>query len=383
MHALERVLLYIVVFAVGGMLLFDESPANFGGREMPTLPGNAAVDSLEGLSRAVEPQSSQSEISPQKLEPGRAGPPRRAEEVAAAAERPSVGEKIGEPATDQRERSVEDSQETAETEEPSPPEPLATLTLIDRAGRPRIELKADDEGTARIAVKNEAGRDVVSLSSLGGDAAEVITASGNGRIRFGSDEAGNLFIELNGKQRGHAHVSITADGETEIVCGSGAGGVETVMRTDREGAGEIAVSGPEGRGGPAMSVLPSGDMGLRISAGDATSGPVMQLFRDGLAEIAINGPDSQSGPSMMRLSNGVAVFSARLPNGKPGASMVASPDGTSVIAATSEDRQYQAALRVDAEGNAGVSVRNRENQDGQPEAKPKPPTPPGKSILGN
>jgi hypothetical protein len=262
---------------------------------------------------------------------------------------------------------------------------LQTFELTDERGNSRVEIQVDETGTARLVLKNRVGKIIVSLGAGPGDTGEILLRDGkrsaglriqdNGDLTLVLDnnlktglfatasKNGSVEVTLQGIQGAHTRLMVSNSGETEVSVGSGPDGIEALLRTDREGAAEVALRNDKAKSETSMSILPNGDMSVRIIGGPGKPKAVMQLFQDGLAEIAIQGDDSKSGPQMVRLANGVSAVSTRLPDGTPGASMVSSPTGVSVVNVTSKDGRSQASLRIDADGKPGVLVTEPEPEE--------------------
>lgn len=235
-------------------------------------------------------------------------------------------------------------------------QPSQSLILSDSQGRPRIELVVGEDGNPRITLNGSDGRAAVSIGMGPGKSAGWTLRSGGHETVLTVDAKGGTALSLSGPGSAHVRLAVTSTGETEISTRGAKSDVTAILRTDKQGVAEIAVSSEKRQRNTSLVLLPSGEMGLRLQEARDKGGPVMQMFADGLSEIAIRGSDGKSGPAMMSLADDVSVISVRRRGGAPGASMVVSPDGQSVIEAAGNDGKSRVALRVNQDGQAGVQV---------------------------
>lgn len=255
----------------------------------------------------------------------------------------------------------------------SPAAPVNRLELVDRQGRPRLELLVDENDQPQLLMRTPAGEVALRLTCDAEGVSRLILGAGEaGRVAVTGTADGDQALELVGKEGAAARLVLTPEGSAELRLSGRDAGDELVLRQMTGEDAVIEMNSASHEGGISLRLQPTGVAALGLTAPDGHSGPVMHVFEDGLGEIAINGASSWSGPSLIRMPDGVSIVSTRLPSGDPGASMVTAPDGRSVIAATNSDASRQAELRVDDEGTPSIGVVDPQEQ---PDAIPQPAVP--------
>lgn len=285
MRTPERVLMYATSFAVAGLLILGERPA---GEE----------SSSKGLS-AVQATSDSTETI------GKHAPA-------------SVGETTANVLAATRTPGVFQS----------------PLVIVDKSGRPRIELRILDNGSAEIVLSDGSGEPIVALRA---------DAESEGRISV-----------TNGQGDAVAEMLATRSGDSQIRAGSE---TSASLRAHRRGGAELSIAAPGAQREVELSLLASGTMGLNLKENE-TPRALVQLLAGGRAEIGICSTDSKAGISMVQSRNGASNLSARLASGKTAATMTASPDGVSRVAVYSADGTNNASLRIDGTGKAEAKVIN-------------------------
>lgn len=227
MARFERVLLYTVTFVVVGILFLDERVP----RDEFLEPANAKAESDRG------PTPTFLDGRPSSAVDGTV--PRR------AAEKGNVSPKV--------------ESDVART---SDSRAATSLTLVDREGRPRIVLDADAEGGPRVVVRDADGAEAIVLSVQSSDEAQIRLTRGDRKAGIVADAEGNLAVELLGAGGSQTRMHVAADGQSEVVCGSGAKDVQALLRADRDGGGEVVVRNPVSNRGPALSMRADGDAAI-------------------------------------------------------------------------------------------------------------------------
>lgn len=188
------------------------------------------------------------------------------------------------------------------------------------SGEARQQMTVQSNGAAewRMSGKGTDPEAVLRLDPAGSVSWEFVQTGRSGKLSAALDRTGQGALQLISDRKTFAQMFLSATGEVEMGVGGGQHGIEALMRTDQAGSAELALSSPNHAGGPRMSMLPSGEMGVRILGTEGQSGPVMQMFKDGNAEITIVDNKSQRGPVMFRGKDGVSLVGIRGENGKHG-----------------------------------------------------------------
>ena len=198
--------------------------------------------------------------------------------------------------------------------------------------RQQFQVQASGASEWRLAGKSTDPEALIRLDPSGQVSWEFSQVGRSGKVSAALDKTGQAALQLIGDKKTFAQMFLASTGEVEIGVGGGPHGIEALLRTDQEGAAEVALSSPEHAGGPRLSMLPSGEMGVRVLGSEGQAGPVMQLLKDGSAEITIVESRSQRGPVMFRGKDGASLIGIRGDQGKPGPRLYQGADLKSLIA---------------------------------------------------
>lgn len=232
------------------------------------------------------------------------------------------------------------------------------------SGEARQSWTVEPSGAAewRLGGKVADPEAVIRLDSDGEISWEFVQVGREAKVSATLDRHGQSAIQLIGEKKNFAQMSLATSGEAEMGVGGGPRGIEALIRTDQAGSAEVAVTAPDHSGGPRLSMLPSGEMGVRIIGADGQSGPVMQMFKDTSAEITIVDSKSQRGPVMFRDKDGASLVGIRGDQGKHGPRMFQGADLKSLIELPGTGKS-QAGWYSDAETAAFLGITGA---DGKP-----------------
>ncbi len=210
---------------------------------------------------------------------------------------------------------------------------LGAVACRLHAGDARQQMVVQPSGAAewRLTGKGTDPEAIVRLDPAGIVSWEFIQVGRAGKISAALDRTGQGALQLISERKTFAQMFLAANGEVEMGVGGGPHGIEALMRTDQVGAAEVALSSPHHSGGPRLSMLPSGEMGMRVLGTEGQTGPVMQMFKDGSAEITIVDTKSQRGPVMYRGTDGASLVGIRGDKGSPGPRLYQGPKLESLI----------------------------------------------------
>jgi hypothetical protein len=234
------------------------------------------------------------------------------------------------------------------------------------SGDMRQLLAVSQSGTAewRMSGKATDPEAVLRLDANGRLAWELMQVGRTAKVSAAMDRTGQAAVQLLGEHDTFAQMFLAATGEAEIGVGGGSSRIEAMMRTDSQGAAEMALTSPEHAGGPRMSMLPSGEMGVRVLGREGQAGPVMQLLKDGSAEVTIVDSTSQRGPVLFRGRDGTSLIGIRADKGQPGPRLYLGADRKSLIALPGL-AMSQVGMYADGSGPAYLVVTG---EDGKPVA---------------
>jgi hypothetical protein len=211
---------------------------------------------------------------------------------------------------------------------------LGAITCRLSSGETRQQMTVDASGAAewRMSGKATDPEGVIRLDPVGNISWEFLQVGRSGKMSAALDKTGQAALQLIGDKKTFAQMFLAATGEVEIGVGGGPHGIEALLRTDQSGAAEVTLTSPEHSGGPRLSMLPNGEMGVRVLGQEGQTGPVMQLLKDGSAEITIVDARSQRGPVMFRGKDGTSLIGIRGEKGRPGPRLYQGPNQKSLIA---------------------------------------------------
>ena len=176
--------------------------------------------------------------------------------------------------------------------------------------RQQLQVQASVAAEWRLSGKSSDPEAVIRLDPAGSISWEFVQVGRNGKMSAALDKTGQAAFQMVGEKKTFWQMYLASSGEVEIGVGGGPHGIEALLRTDQVGAAEVALSSPDHAGGPRLSMLPTGEMGVRVLGKEGQAGPVMQLLKIGTAEITIVETRSQRGPVMFRGKDGAILSSA-------------------------------------------------------------------------
>lgn len=275
-----------------------------------------------------------------------------------------------------------DAAPVARTKAQNNRQPSNALTLKDRRGVTRLEIKLGPDDQPQILLNDPTGREILALKASETGTGQIRLKHFRQELEIGSEGKGGLAVVLKGEQAEEIRFAITADGEAKFLT-KGRSPATISLSSQADGAADLQIHRGPGTGGPLLSLAPQGQAAIGIANNDREYGPVMHLFEDGLGQVSINGPGSESGPTLIRTPDGTSVISVRHPNGQPAASMVSSPTGATILAVTNVNGTQQASMRSDKEGKVDIGVTESKENDPPPPAKPpvKPPKIPQIELI--
>jgi hypothetical protein len=342
MHVAERILLYVFAAAFAVQLVLDKA-----GKAVP------APDRLPERPVVVGKTPGEGTGTDQETAPG---DPKPHVQPAAAG-----GGEPGFPAPG----------ETA-------PRPVNGI-VTDAQGKTRIRMGVTEQGTPQLAFLNANGMPILELiAGESGGEIRLQNASGSMRLQLADDGGG--LISIGPEASPLARITVSAAGVAEVAVRSRQQEQsEALLRTDETGGAEVAVRHAASTGYASMSVVPSGDLGVRLMRDNGPITAGMQLLSTGEAEINIIDARNESGPSMLYGADRVSILGTRV-RGRPAASIISAVNEQSLVVVQNSKSNRQALIMIDPAGKTFIGERVA--KDPPPEGDADPNAPRTKSSEG-
>ena len=233
MRLIERVLLYVVAFALAAMLINDGASSTGSGRPAPGNTPRVA----NTAARSVRPEAAAPRHEPKP-----------------AAERPAG----------------------SASQDPG------AIRVVDSTGRVRIELSVGGNDEPQLVLRR-AGGEIAALLGVeqNGETKLILGSSTGGSTEIISSADGSQRIELSGKTGHLLSLVSNSDGSGEVRLRGSEDKIDIALRRKSDDEAELRIRPTGTPGGVTLTGRTDGVAALRLAGADGVTGPSLRCSKTG------------------------------------------------------------------------------------------------------